>query len=148
GAVAPAPERIADHHNILFARRFFLGGKSAAALRRCAEEREEVRRDQCAAEALRFGVACEIPLRRRQGGYGLEGSVRLTPLKVILDAHGQTRKSVLSWQYRLDAKDAVRCWIRERLQQYGINHAKNSGVRADAEGKGGDGGSGKARALS
>ena len=87
-AVPPAPERIADHDHVLIARCFFACGESAAALRRCAEKREEVRRDEGAAQAFGFTIAGEIPLGGRQCGEGFESGVRLAPLEVVLDAHG------------------------------------------------------------
>ena len=102
GAVPPAPERIADHHDVLFAGRFFLAGEAAAKLRRGAQKRKEVRRDEGAAEAFGIAIAGEIPLRRRQRGDGFEGGVCLAPPEVVLDAHGH------SWRARRSASARLR----------------------------------------
>jgi len=133
-AESPPPESVTQHGDPATARGVFLRGKRPTEHDRRAEQSKEVGADVSGLNLFRFAVG-QVHRAEAIGGGVLKDVARLPP-HVELGGRGANERSLRRGVIEKD--QPRRIGIRERAEQHGVDHRKDRGVGADAEGQGGD----------
>ena len=114
-----------------------MGIECATQLRVYTEDREVIRRNMLVAETLGLFTAGEVHVCAGAGKrHGLEypGTLQVSPLR---DGDPDVLRAYAG-KIVLDAHQLGRVWIRQRVQQRGVDHAIDRGGGSDAQRHGGD----------
>ena len=136
-AETPLPESVADDHDLRTGA-VFLVGERPAALRRHAEDAEEIRRDQPAEHLLGLSVAGQARCRAARGGDVLEGTIQPAPL-VVIARRGRVLRNPREAGVFPEHDEAVGVGEGQGADHHRVDHRKNRRVGADAQGQRGDG---------
>jgi hypothetical protein len=132
GSEFPPPEPVADHDLQVVAGSGIVRIECAAQLRVYSEDREVIRRNLLEAETQGLCTAGEVHVFTDAGNRrGLEypRTLEVSPLR---DGDADALRAYAG-KVVLDADQLGRVWIRQRVQQRGVNHAIDRGSGSDAQ---------------
>src|SRR5579863_6479217 len=144
GSEFPPPEPVADDDLEVVAGSVVVRIEGAAQLRVDSEDREVIRRNLLKAETQGLRAAGEVHVCALTGNrYGLEypGTLEVSPLR---DGDADALRAYPG-KVVLNAHQFAGVWIRQGMQQRGVDHAIHGGGGSDAERHGGDSDEGEAR---
>ena len=135
GPESPAPEPIAQKHDLMPAFDFLLPREVAAERRLDADNVEEPGSHENAAQPLGLGAAADVDGRGFDGGHGGERRVVAAPV-VEVRRRDRSVQAAFARPLLAERHHIARRGIRQRPPEHGVDDAEDRGVGADAEREG------------